>query len=721
MDIAKFPWGNKKFNPVSLFRNWEQGVWYDPSDISRYMGNLWPELVTNWDFSNWLTGWFDWSSAGGTIAVIDWQLHIINTVGTARASQTIPFIEWKTYKMSFSILSGASMAVYYNSSSTFGTFQPWYNELVFVATATHEYFNPRNFANGTTVIMDDISIKEVIDINTNATMYQDSAWTIPVTWVEQPVGLMLDKSRWLTLGSELVSNWTFDTDTTGWQQIIGTISSVWWRLRVARSSDNIGRASAPIACTIWKTYRCSIDRFIWTTPTTMVRITNNFSSVSSWILYELTSTVGWRLSFVFTATQTTHWVFLECWSGTVWQYAEFDNVTVKEILWTPAYQTTAIDRPIFKNRYNLLPKTEKLTDWAWAKTRMDVTDNIIQLPSWYQTWSFLKRNSTTLSSYISCWFSVLVWSTLVFKLLAKLWTEGNSIWMRIQGAYPARADWKFNLETWTFVVAETTYTWTTGSMVDKWAWWWELTLTTTSVWMNSALYAFWPTLDILPVTSWEGQTLTLCDVYVWEPTLTHYIHSNLPYQKVDTTTIYDWDIKKFPPYLECNGTNSWMKTNNINFSATDEINIFAWMRKMQDISRAMVVEFGNASTNAFRFEAPLATNVWSIAYASWGSTWAFKEVSWYNSPISVVATGISKISTDLCKININSTQFASVTTDQWTGNYWTYPLYLFRRAWTSLSFNWSLYWLIIRWALSTDKQIKDTEKYLAKKSNVTLW
>ena len=49
-----------------------------------------------------------------------------------------------------------------------------------------------------------------------STLYQDAAGTTPVTAVEQPVGLMLDRSRGLVLGSELVTNGTFDTDTTGW-------------------------------------------------------------------------------------------------------------------------------------------------------------------------------------------------------------------------------------------------------------------------------------------------------------------------------------------------------------------------------------------------------------------------------------------------------------------------------------------------------------------------
>ena len=50
----------------------------------------------------------------------------------------------------------------------------------------------------------------LFDPSDMSTMYQDAAGTTPVTAVEQPVGLMLDKSRGMMLGPELVSNGTFD-------------------------------------------------------------------------------------------------------------------------------------------------------------------------------------------------------------------------------------------------------------------------------------------------------------------------------------------------------------------------------------------------------------------------------------------------------------------------------------------------------------------------------
>src|SRR3990167_8241272 len=58
-----------------------------------------------------------------------------------------------------------------------------------------------------------------LDPSDFTTMYQDSAGTTPVTAVEQSVGLILDKSKGLVLGPELVTNGGFDSDTTGWTKL----------------------------------------------------------------------------------------------------------------------------------------------------------------------------------------------------------------------------------------------------------------------------------------------------------------------------------------------------------------------------------------------------------------------------------------------------------------------------------------------------------------------
>ncbi len=61
-----------------------------------------------------------------------------------------------------------------------------------------------------------------------STLFQDSAGTTPVTAVGQPVGLLLDKSKGLVLGPELVTNGTFDNGISGWIQSAGPAGAVSW-------------------------------------------------------------------------------------------------------------------------------------------------------------------------------------------------------------------------------------------------------------------------------------------------------------------------------------------------------------------------------------------------------------------------------------------------------------------------------------------------------------
>jgi hypothetical protein len=61
------------------------------------------------------------------------------------------------------------------------------------------------------------------DASDLGTMFTTSDGTTPVTAVEQAVGLILDKSRGLAIGAELVSNGDFSNGSTGW----GLAGGVW--------------------------------------------------------------------------------------------------------------------------------------------------------------------------------------------------------------------------------------------------------------------------------------------------------------------------------------------------------------------------------------------------------------------------------------------------------------------------------------------------------------
>jgi hypothetical protein len=64
------------------------------------------------------------------------------------------------------------------------------------------------------------------------------------------------------------------------------------------------------------------------------------------------------------------------------------------------------------------------------------------------------------------------------------------------------------------------------------------------------------------------------------------------------------------------------------------------------------------------------------------------------------------------KLRLNGSDIQTVTSDQGTGNYGNYPIYIGRRGGTTLPFNGRLYGLIVRGAASSDAQIVAAERYM---------
>jgi hypothetical protein len=175
-------------------------------------------------------------------------------------------------------------------------------------------------------------------------------------------------------------------------------------------------------------------------------------------------------------------------------------------------------------------------------------------------------------------------------------------------------------------------------------------------------------------------------------------------------------------YLKFDGVDDGMVTNSIDFTATDKMSVFAGVRKLSDAAAGIVAELSAtlASNNGgFALQAPnSAVNTYRAE--SNGTTIASANALGFSAPITSVVTGTSDISGDAVAIRVNGSFSSSSTTDQGTGNYGNYPLYIGRRGGTMLPFNGHIYGLIVRGAATTDAKITQTEKWLAKKTGVTL-
>jgi hypothetical protein len=139
----------------------------------------------------------------------------------------------------------------------------------------------------------------------------------------------------VVIGEELVTNGTFDTDTSGWvafnyQGHTTTISSISGELVVENDPVNGGSGAAyqEITTVVGKTYVVSVD-FVSTTagsPSVLIRNAIGLPSIAS-----ITTSGAGTYTVTFTATATTTLIILNFNLTSAGQTMVWDNISVKEI------------------------------------------------------------------------------------------------------------------------------------------------------------------------------------------------------------------------------------------------------------------------------------------------------------------------------------------------------------------------------------------------------
>ncbi len=168
-------------------------------------------------------------------------------------------------------------------------------------------------------------------------------------------------------------------------------------------------------------------------------------------------------------------------------------------------------------------------------------------------------------------------------------------------------------------------------------------------------------------------------------------------------------------YLAFNGVNQWLQTNSIDFTYGDKMFVSAGVRKLSDAGTSVVGEFGYGSNGYFVMFAPDSPHQYNVN--SKGTVNAAAAVdSGYAAPITNVISGIGNISGDQVILRANGAQAAISTSDQGTGNYGNYPLYIGARAGTSLWFNGRLYGLVVAGKQASASEIASTEAWLNQKT-----
>lgn len=157
-------------------------------------------------------------------------------------------------------------------------------------------------------------------------------------------------------------------------------------------------------------------------------------------------------------------------------------------------------------------------------------------------------------------------------------------------------------------------------------------------------------------------------------------------------------------YLQFDGTDDGFVSPTIT-PGVDEAQVFAGVYKASDVGTGNVMETSvsvNVNNGAIRVFAPIASTATAGMQSRGTITVAAVSAASYPAPLKMVLAAIGDISADTAVFRVNGTQVASGTTDQGTGNYLAYPMYVGSRAGTSNFFNGRIYSLIVRFGANLD-------------------
>jgi hypothetical protein len=496
---------------------------------------------------------------------------------------------------------------------------------------------------------------------------------------------MLDKSRGLALGAELVTNGDFASGTTGWSDITASLSVVGGE-GVVTAASGFGYVRQVITTVVGKTYQVTCSARVGTTN----RVTFSLGGTAA----ETTSSTTTSLRLLYTATATSANLWLQVANAGT---AIFDNISVRELAGNHATQATIAARPTYSiepvgGRRNLLLQTEAPTNAAWVTSGTSTVTSGITDPDGGST-AFTVKNTGAGSA-----------ARYQVATVVSGQTYTNSIWLRRR------------LGTGTISVLAINGQGGVGQAV-----------TLTSAWQRFVAPAGFTNVAS-STTGYMGFEIGTAgdEIDIWHPQLeTGSTATN--YQRVTTQHDVTEAGVASVSYLYFDGADDAMATSTIT-PGIDKAQVFAGVRKLSDAVGSIVG--GNGNT-AVQFE--ILSTGWSTPASKYGA-------AFYTNALSIADTAANfapprtdvlawrldtagAANTDRLKLNVNAAPQTlnmplPVTA---TANFTALPLYINARSGTSLFFQGHLYSLVVRFGANLDATvISSTETFVAGKTGVTL-
>jgi hypothetical protein len=752
------------FDPSILFSASEPGVWYDPTDAANLAWRrnllLWSQDWSNivWTKSDVLTPTNAETAPDSTLTA--WKIvptaasssvHRVAqfVAGTTAATHTISVYAKAAGYPKIGIREGNSTGAYATFDLSLGTLleqsgavgtitsvgSGWYRCAITFSSGVGIRADigplPASYTSGIPVFpftgdgtsgtllwgaqmelgSTATTYQPITDLNTeviaqfpNATLYQNVAGTIPVYAPEQPVGLMLDKSRGLVLGPEVILNGNFSAGLTSWNNGAATIGTLVGNAVFIQRNDalSINSGISQSTAIAGKTYLVEFD------------VLSGAGLLFLNDLVNVTATAG-RKRFIFTSVGSGSFS-ARCYDG---GSATIDNISVKELPGNHARQSTDVSRPLYgivpvSGRRNQLTWSEQFDNAAWTKSNVSAAANTTTAPNGEQTADSITADGAS-NFHFAFSPNPFTWvaATYVMSSYFKIGTNRYA-WL---GAYDNTTNFGavFDLQLGTYVGPRTGGGTVVASIDPVGSGWYRCSMRFTAAAGTATQYGY-------SVGTTNNGALSLVDtstgsIFVWGAQL-ELGSTATAYQKVTT----DYDVTEAGVasvgYLRFDGTNDFMVTGTIT-PGTNKAQAFVGVRKLSDAAVGLVFETGTGSeTGTILATAPRSAGVGNYRFISYGTVLAdVFPASGYSAPITNVLTGIGDISGDNAVLRLNGTQVAQNTNDQGTGNYSAQPLYIGRRAGTSLEFNGQMFPLIVRFGPNMSSAlIRTTENWVASKT-----
>jgi hypothetical protein len=371
-------------------------------------------------------------------------------------------------------------------------------------------------------------------------------------------------------------------------------------------------------------------------------------------------------------------------------------------------QATAASRPTLSARVNLLTYSEQFDNAAWVKISTTITANATTAPDGTSTADSAMEGVTVAAHTSAQLFTALAATTYTFSVYIK--ANGRNyahVWF---GAINSGAT--VDLSAGTIAIITGFNNPDSVSVQSVGDGWYRASVTYTNPTLNAGATAtvYISNTGDFALRSYAGDITK--GIYIWGASLVPADQASLPYQRIAAATVYD--TVGFPHYLKFDGVDDSLATASINFTSTDKMSVFAGVRRLSEAANQIYVELGTGDQNG-SFLLLGRTAVTTDRFVSKGTAVSAADASSLPT-VSYVKTGIGDISGDILRFRQNGIQIASTTTDQGTGNYGNYPLFIGRRNNATLPFNGHLYSLIVRGAQSTDAQIVSAESYVNSKT-----